>query len=150
MKYRGSTYLRLVGGVLVCLSAAGCGVKTVKVHGKLTYGSTALKGTDHEPIVVEFCPYNGEEKEDGPACRAEVDQDNGTYEVVVPTGKHRVCISCYKEDLSDKFEGVFAPGQSPILRDVRNDTEINLDLLQLKREAGPAAAPGTVSTAMPP
>ncbi|HEY7157619.1 MAG TPA: hypothetical protein VH575_26925 [Gemmataceae bacterium] len=150
MKYRISVCLHLLVGVFVCLGVAGCGAKTVKVHGKLTYGSTALKGKDHEPIVVEFCPYNDKDEEDGPACRAEVDQDSGTYEVVVPTGRHRVCICCYQEDLSDKFQGVFAPGQSPIIRDIQSSSEINLDLQQLKQEAGPGGVPGTVSTAMPP
>ena len=135
----------LLACALVCLLATGCGPKKVKVHGKLTYGAKTLKGAEREPIVVTFCPYNGEDTPDGMSYTAEVDQEQGTYEAIVPVGRHRICISRFQADLSDQFEGLFAQGQSPILREVPDATEINLDVKQLKREAGA----GTANIPMP-
>jgi hypothetical protein len=142
-----SALLRL--GVLACalagLLATGCGTKKVKVHGKLTYGAKPVTGSEREPLVVTFCPYNGEGKADGQPCPAEVDQSAGTYEAVVPVGQHRICVSRFGGDLNDQFEGTFAQGQSPIVREVQDQTEINLDLQKLHREA----KSGTMNIPMP-
>jgi hypothetical protein len=126
-------------GVLICtfacLLAAGCGARKVKVHGKLTEGPLPVKGAERQPIVVTFCPYNGEGKADGTPYTAEVDQENGNYEVIVPVGQHRICISRFQADLSDRFDGAFAQGQSPILRDVNDEAAIDLDLSQFARRS---------------
>jgi hypothetical protein len=135
----------LFGCALACLLVAGCGTKKVKVRGNLTEGTKALKGGEREPIVVTFCPYNGEGKPDGRPYPADVDQEKGTYEAIVPVGQHRICISRFQADLSDRFDGVFAQGQSPSIRDVSDEMEINLDLSKIKLETNT----GEVNIPMP-
>jgi hypothetical protein len=124
----------LLACALVVLLATGCGARKVKVHGKLTYGAAPVTGAEREPLVVTFCPFNGEGKPDGPPFYAQVNQETGAYEAMIPAGKHRICISCFQADLSDQFNGMFAPGQSPIIRDVSDEAEINVDLSQFKNQ----------------
>ena len=120
--------------LLVAVSVMGCGTRKVKVHGKLTYGATPVKGAEREPLVVTFSPYNGEGKPDGKPVAAEVNQEAGTYEATVPVGKLRICISRFQADLTDQFNGTFAQGQSPILKDVSEDAEINVDFSQYRSQ----------------
>jgi hypothetical protein len=117
----------LLAGLVLCLALPGCGRK-VKVRGKLTHGATALKGQERQPLVVTFVPYQEGDKGPDKTYTAQVDQGAGTYEVDVPPGKYRIAVSRFTADLSDQFKGAFSEGKSPIIRDVKGDETIDLDL----------------------
>jgi hypothetical protein len=128
--------MKLVRGPLLCLLAfaplalgvAGCGPRKVKVYGKLTQGAKPLRGTEEEPIRVAFTPYDENKPSKGPVYLATVDQATATYEVVVPVGRYRICVSQFTANLSDRFDNAFGEGFSPIVRDVTEDGPLDLDL----------------------
>jgi hypothetical protein len=57
-----------------------------------------------------------------------VDQEAGTYEVVVPVGRYRICVTQYTESLADRFDNKFGQGSSPIVRDINAGQVLNIDL----------------------
>src|SRR5437588_536889 len=100
------------------LGVAGCGPKKVKVQGKLMQGKTPLRGSEREPIHVTFTGYDENKPSKGPVYLASVNQEAGTYEVIVPVGRYRISVLQFTADLSDRFDNAFGEGVSPIIRDV--------------------------------
>lgn len=128
MASRCSLALLFLGGLLL---VAGCAGGSASAKGKLTFKDKPLKGSEEAPIQVSFCPIvNDEDRFEGLKI-ATVDQDNGTYEVTgLSPGKYRIAVVHESGPGEDAFEGRFGEGESPIIREVKGNDEINLELFQ--------------------
>jgi hypothetical protein len=115
-------------GLLFCLTVSGCGGPST-VRGKLTNGGAPVTVSDKGVIVMTFAP----EGMTGPGFGADVKPD-GSFEVKgpenkgVPPGKYRISVMQYDPyPTTDKLDGKFGPGKSPIVRDVHGGT-LEIDL----------------------
>lgn len=125
----------------LCSGLAGCssGPKTI-VKGKVVRNGKPIPGK----LKITFYPIkNGEEDRTKPQ-EAAVNPD-GTFEVTgkggggIPVGPYRICMWNFAErtkgssDLGDQFKGAFAPGKSPIIRDIVPDQpELVIDVSKPK------------------
>jgi hypothetical protein len=115
-------------GLLFCLTVSGCGGGST-VRGKLTNGGAPVTVSDKGVIVMFFAPEGWEGKGSG----ADV-QPDGTYVAkgfenkgLMP-GKYRISVQQFDPyPTTDKLEGKFAQGKSPIIRDV-NGGRLDIDL----------------------
>jgi hypothetical protein len=114
--------------LLVCLVSSGCGAKKVQVKGQLSFKGQPLVGKEREKITVRFVPYREGGSAGGPPVPADVQQESGTYTITVPAGTYRICVAQFTEGLQDRFNNAFGEGVSKIIREVKEETEINLDL----------------------
>jgi hypothetical protein len=119
------------------LGVVGCAPKKAQVTGQVTQGATPIRGKEHERLTVVFIPLEGSKRNKGLVYEATVDQEEGTYEIVVPLGQYRVCITQPTVNLTDKFGNAFGQRLSPIVRDVTGDAVIDIDLDKPNPEASP-------------
>jgi hypothetical protein len=115
-------------GLIFCLMLSGCGGPST-VRGKLTNGGQPLTVSDKGVIVMSFSP----EGAPPPGFGADVKPD-GTFEVKGPEnkgvapGKYRISVQQFDPyPGNDKLDGKFAPGKSPIIRDIKGGS-LDIDL----------------------
>ncbi len=125
----------------MALAAAGCGPpaeKTVTVRGKVTDAGAPLvvEGRDIGLGMVQIHFYRIEEAggQSSDPYSALV-QEDGTFEIAghsrpgIPPGKYRIAV--YQWDpypQTDRLEGRFSETESPIVREISTDAELDLDL----------------------
>ncbi len=100
------------------------------MHGKLTNGGTPVTVGDKGVIVMFFAPEGWE----GQGSGADVKPD-GTYEARgfenkgLQSGKYRISVQQFDPyPTTDKLDGKFGPGKSPIVRDVNGGAQLDIDL----------------------
>ena len=125
--------LSAVGCVFLGLIASGCSGKKVHITGRLTYGGVPLKGTDQEKIRVSFVGHGESARQTSPPVLADVDQEEGTFEVTVRAGSYRISVSHFTDSLQDRYQNAFGEDTSPIIRDLQSDQELDLDLKELRK-----------------
>jgi hypothetical protein len=115
-----------------CLTAGGCG-SGASVTGKITNGGEPLQVSDKGHIVVTFSKEVADAAQ-GDGFGADL-QPDGTFRVVgktgggIPPGKYRISVQQFDPyPTTDKLKGKFAPGKSPIVRDITGTTTLNIDL----------------------
>jgi hypothetical protein len=135
--------------IALFLLAVGCSRtqgegKKVLPKGRVTNGGKVIPV---KPMVgrlqIRFYPYReGSDEKLVDPQEAVVDAETGTFEVKgpegkgIPAGKYRICVMYFdsfppppnKLDESDIFKGKFAPGKSPIIRDIDGSSEIIIDV----------------------
>jgi hypothetical protein len=131
--YRMNRLRSLLSYLLLCLIVCGCSGKKVRITGRLTHGGVPLKGGEREKIRVSFVPHGESRKKGSPPVVADVDQDEGTFEAVVRAGNYRIAVAQFTENLADRFNNAFGEENSPIIRDLQSDQELDLDLRELAK-----------------
>lgn len=114
------------------LSSGGCGSKRVKITGQLTWEDEPLHGSADRPLRVSFSPIvNGSVRHDL-QHEAEVDQDTGAFVVPggLPIGVYRISIRQMDPSGVDRFKGAYFEGNTPLIRELRTDRELILDLTE--------------------
>ena len=90
-------------------------------------GAEPLKGSRDGPTSMSFVPM-GEGGNAGPGMEAIVDQDAATYKVVIPVGKYRIAVRHYLPGFKEQFNNKFSEADSPIIRDVTGDQQLDVDV----------------------
>lgn len=145
--------LRLAPLLIVALAMTGCG-SNVKITGKVSKGGQPVNPVKGMHMTVGFHPLAEADsaKPKGPDLYAANVQDDGSFDVPgidgdgdgngIPPGKYRVSVvvstgrdrSGTKKkgniDTSDKdlLDGAFGPDNSPIIRDLKSSTYLEIDL----------------------
>jgi hypothetical protein len=137
---------RLLFRALCCLLFAfglvGCATPKYRLHGKITRAGKPLEWeSENRKLLVLFNPVDIED--DKNVYRAETDTEAGTYVIAaIPAGTYRVSIQ--QQDpypLQDLLGFAYSLKSSPIMREVKGNGEINIDL--------PAVTPPAVKKGPP-
>jgi hypothetical protein len=108
---------------------AGCGGDLVKAKGKLLKGGEPVKLGEKEAVRIVFVPVDKVEGKEQNMYPAEFNPEDGTFKVVgstgtgLPPGKYRVAVELTR-NRKDVLNGAFAPGNSPIVREVKNSSDV--------------------------
>jgi hypothetical protein len=110
---------------------AGCGGDLVKAKGKLLKDGKPFVPGEKEAVRIVFVPVDRVEGKEQNMYPAEFKPEDGTFKVVgstgtgLPPGKYRVAIELARgKDRVDVLKGKFAPGNSPIVREVKNSSDV--------------------------
>ncbi len=119
----------------VCLVVlSGCN-RPVAVKGRLLYDGQPLHGRGPDDITMTFCRLVDGKDQWAEVKRAEVNQDDGTFQLrvgLVP-GTYRIMVhQTDPKTGKDRFHDAFRQGTSPIIREITGAQELVLDLAQPK------------------
>ncbi len=129
----------IVIGLLAALLIPACGTsgpKKYQVTGRVTRGGKPLEvNAMTGKLVVTFVPIVENSKELVDPNHAVIEATTGKFKVPgtdgkgIAGGKYRVCISQYDPfPTTDKLQGKFAEGKSPIIREIKGDEDIEIDI----------------------
>jgi hypothetical protein len=117
--------------LVLCMLLPGCaGARKVKITGKVLNNGQPLKITEGKgevritllPVVEPGQPYDTYMGKAGP---------DGSFEIdgLLPAGKYKVGIEHLDPNPQvDQLGGKFAPGRTPIIRDLDGKEPLNVDL----------------------
>ncbi|HLW65629.1 MAG TPA: hypothetical protein VKS79_09945 [Gemmataceae bacterium] len=147
MKYGSVCWFTML---VLALGAGGCnrsgasGEKKSVVKGRITNAGNVIPVKPMVGIfkVRFYRMQEGADDKTADPFDAVVDTQTGNFEVKgadgkgIPGGKYRIAIQQFdtfppspeQADTVDAFKGKFAPGKSPIIRDVDGSNEINIDV----------------------
>jgi hypothetical protein len=127
-----------LAGMLLAVTAAGCGTGMLKTKGRLVKGGTPLATEEDDVVRVIFMPVveKGEVVKD--YFMAQFNPADGTFQVVgkdgkgLPPGKYRISVQHLRKK-KDLLNGAFGGDTSPFVYDVNASTpELVLDLSRPK------------------
>jgi hypothetical protein len=119
-------WLALVGvATLVC----GCSAPRYRVTGTVTKGGKPLQWAG-ENGVLEVAFVNVDRQHDKKVYNAQTDSQTGAYTIPeIPAGTYRVAISQMDPyPIKDLLKVQYGLHNSPLVREVKADGEINIDL----------------------
>jgi hypothetical protein len=123
------TQARLFGLLALLLVFIGCSaaVKTVAIKGAITKDGKPVITSKKGFVSLSFHPEGG-----GNSVPALVDSQQGTYEVkAIPAGKYKVAVQQMDPaPATDKLKGAFDVTRTKVVREVRADGEVPIDLSQ--------------------
>jgi hypothetical protein len=118
----------ILAGLLLTLTP-GCSksVPTFSIHGKITNAGKPVTTSSKGFVQVSFQPAAGGTSTPFPAV---VDSQQGTFTVdQIPQGRYKVAVQQMDPaPVTDKLKGAFSAGKTPIVREVTEDGEVNIDL----------------------
>ncbi|MCI0459463.1 MAG: hypothetical protein L0Z62_21140 [Gemmataceae bacterium] len=127
-----STSLCLLVVGFACLLASGCGSAGVKANGKLLLDGKPLTVSDKG--VIQMALY-AEDDPKGTKAEAVDVQNDGTFVIMgkkregVPSGKYRVAVQVFDPyPGDDKLGGKFAHDKSSLVREVKANEDLIIDL----------------------
>jgi len=116
------------------LLAGGCGAPKVKPNGKVVRGGQPFTLSENGVFIINFTP-----EENDPAKPQMYNADakpDGTFTIVgpegkgIPPGKYKANVQAmdpYAKQ-NDLLKGKFAPGKSPLVVEIKDASEVVLDV----------------------
>ena len=121
---------------MLALLAAGCqegaeGPVPVPVQGSVSDGGNPLVVENpqygYRWVEISFHEIGDDGQAPGPAVVAEV-QPDGSFNIEVAPGKHRIAVYQWTDPGEDKLGGKFAFPDTPITREVTANANIEIDV----------------------
>ena len=123
--------LALLLTCFLCSAVVGCGsqARKVSLHGKITNQGQPLTTSAKGFVQILFHPVQEGGKPVTPVP-AVVDSQAGSYVVdAIPVGQYKVVVQQMDPaPVTDKLKGAFSLGRTNLVRDVKEDGELNIDL----------------------
>lgn len=123
----------LLGLFLLAFASTGCGVKNVKINGKLLKNGQPMVVSEDTYVTLSFIPEqkatDGDEKQT--SYSAKFEHKSGTYSVQMPAGKYRTMVVVVlpgRPNPKGKLNAPRPPVKSDKVHELTKDQQLDIEI----------------------